>query len=220
MTIPEAIKARHSVRQYTDRPIPDDIRMLLDECAASCSKEGNLHIFIQYDDPDGFDSGLARYGKFTNVRNYIVLAGKKEDRFQERCGYYGEILVLYAQTLGLNTCWTALTFNKRKVASLLPKDEHLCMVIALGYGKTQGVPHKGRTYEEVARGENVPDWFRKGVEAALLAPTATNQQKFRLTYRDGVAWLRSAGIGIEMKTDLGIVKYHFDAVSGHEAKME
>ena len=93
---------------------------------------------VRYDDPDGFDSRMAHYGHFRNVKNYIVLAGKKDDDFDYLCGYYGEKIVLFAQMQGLNTCWAALTFNKRKVRELIPDGETLCMVIALGYGETQG----------------------------------------------------------------------------------
>ena len=216
MTLMEAIEARHSVRAYTDRPIPPEVRAELDRCAQESSREGRLHITVRYDDPDGFDSRLAHYGSFRNVRNYIVLAGEKSADFDLRCGYYGEKLVLQAQQLGLNTCWAALTFNKKNVRALLSPGESLCMVIALGYGETQGKPHKGKTYDQVAEGEGAPDWFRAGVEAALLAPTAVNQQKFRFAYADGRATLRARGLGTCLRTDLGIVLYHFEAASGRK----
>ena len=220
MTILEAMQARHSVRAYLDKPIPANLRSQLDAFAAECSRDGRLHISIRYDDPEGFDSRLAHYGSFRNVKNYIVLAGKKDRDFDLRCGYYGEKLVLYAQQLGLNTCWAALTFNKKKVKELLEDGESLCMVIALGYGETQGVPHRGKTAADVAKAENAPDWFSAGVEAALLAPTAVNQQKFRFSLVDGKASLKSKGLGACLETDLGIVKYHFEAASGHEVTVE
>ena len=216
MTIQEAISARHSVRAYKTDPIPQQIRTQLDDFAQKCSEEGNVHIFIRYDDPEGFDSRLAHYGHFRNVNNYIVLAGTKNSDFDLRCGYYGEKLVLYAQQLGLNTCWTALTFNKRRVKEILADGESLCMVIALGYGETQGVPHKGKSIADVLDGENAPDWFAEGVRAALLAPTAVNQQKFRFSYRNREVHLKSKGFGTYLQTDLGIVKYHFEAVTGKQ----
>ena len=216
MNLWEAIRERHSVRAYKDTVIPEEIRKQLASVAEECNREGNLHISLRYDDPEGFDSRLARYGRFRSVRNYIVLAGGKDPGFELRCGYYGEKIVLAAQMLGLNTCWVALTFNKKWVKQLLSPDETLCMVIALGYGETPGVQHKGKRFEDVAEAEDAPDWFREGVEAALLAPTAVNQQKFRFTYHDGKACLKSSGIGAHLQTDLGIVKYHFEAVTGHE----
>ena len=213
MEIMEVMKQRHSVRTYTEEPISGEIRDRLDRFVLQCNTESGLNISVQYDDPDGFDSRLAHYGNFRNVRNYIVLAGKKTGDFDFRCGYYGEKIVLYAQSLGLNTCWTALTFNKKNVKKILRTGDTLCMVIALGYGESAGAAHKGKEITDVT-GEDMPEWFRTGVEAALLAPTAMNQQKFEFLLQDGEPALRVKGIGTYTKVDLGIAAYHFEAVTG------
>lgn len=86
MTLLEAIDARHSVRAYKMDPITDEIRRKLDAYVDECNREGNLNIVIQYNDPSGFDSKLAHYGSFRNVRNYIVLAGKKDEDFEIASG--------------------------------------------------------------------------------------------------------------------------------------
>ncbi len=214
MTIQEAIDARHSVREYRNEPIEEEKRRRLDRFAEESNRESGLHIFLRYDDPDGFDSRLAHYGHFRNVRNYIVLAGEKRQDFDFLCGYYGEKIVLFAQQLGLNTCWAALTFNKRKVRELIPEGESLCMVIALGYGETQGNPRKSRTYAEVTENGTDEAWFKQGVEAALKAPTAVNQQKFVFSVQNGNPAARAKGFGSLTRVDLGIVVYHFEAASG------
>lgn len=215
MTTLQAIDARHSVRAYTEAPIPQELREQLDAFVLSLNEESGLHITLRYDDPEGFDSKLAHYGSFRNVRNYIVLAGKKTEDFDFLCGYYGEKLVLFAQQLGLNTCWAALTFNKKKVRELIPAGETLCMVIALGYGQTQGVQHRSRPAADVADiPADAPDWFTAGVEAALKAPTAVNQQKFAFSLVNGEPVLRVKGLGSYTKVDLGIVACHFEAASG------
>ena len=219
MTELEAIRARHSVRAYQEKPIPAELRRQLNDCVEALNRESGLHITIQYDDPAGFDSRLAHYGSFRNVANYIVLAGKKEGDFDFRCGYYGEKLVLFAQTLGLNTCWAALTFNKKKVRELIPEGESLCMVIALGYGETQGRQHKSKDASKVQElaGET-PDWFKQGLEAALLAPTAVNQQKFCFSIEAGEPTARVKGIGSCTRVDLGIAALHFELGSGRKVK--
>ena len=217
MTILEAIDARHSVRAYKNTPISPEIRSRLDAFVSDCNHESGLHIMVQYDDPSGFDSRLAHYGSFRNVNNYIVLSGKRTADFEYLCGYYGEKIVLYAQTLGLNTCWAALTFNKRKVRELIADGDSLCMVIALGYGETQGIGRKSKSPADVSRGD-MPDWFCKGLEAALKAPTAVNQQKFFFDLRDGEPEARVRGIGSCTKVDLGIAAYHFEAATGKKVK--
>ncbi len=219
MTDLEAIRARHSVRAYQEKPIPAELRRELDACVETCNRESGLHISIQYDDPSGFDSRLAHYGRFRNVSNYIVLAGVPGKDFDFRCGYYGEKLVLLAQRLGLNTCWAALTFNKKKVRELIPEGESLCMVIALGYGEGQGVPHRSKDAAKVSElTEEAPDWFREGLEAALLAPTAVNQQKFCFGVREGEPTARIKGSGACTQVDLGIAALHFEIGSGKRVK--
>ena len=216
MDLIQAMQERHSVRAYTLQPIEDGKRQKLDNLIRECNQESGLHIQIRYDDPSGFDSKLAHYGNFRNVNNYIILAGKPSDDLPEKCGYYGERLVLEAQAMGLNTCWTALSFHKAKVKKLIPEGEVLVLVIAIGYGSNQGTAHKSRPLERVVEttGE-LPDWFRAGAQAALLAPTAVNQQKFKMGIEGGEAFIRTAGFGPYTKIDLGIVKYHFELASGH-----
>lgn len=215
MTIMEAMEARHSVRAYKDKPIEKEKQDLLAAFADGVNRESGLNIEVRFDDPAGFDTRLAHYGLFTNISNYIVLKGKKTADFDFDCGYYGEKIVLYAQQLGLNTCWTAMTFNKKMVKTLVPAGETLCMAIALGYGETQGKPHKGKTlYDVIDVKGGMPEWFVEGVNAALLAPTAVNQQKFCFSLEGEEPSIRVKGFGSYTKVDLGIAAYHFDAVTG------
>ena len=105
----------------------------------------------------------------------------------------------------------ALTFKKVPEAFEIAKDEKFVMVIAIGYGKTQGTAHHSKSLGEFYEADsNPPKWFMDGVHAASLAPTAVNQQKFRFIYQNGKVSAK-AGIGIHSDTDLGIVKYHFEA---------
>ena len=219
MDLLQAIQERHSVRVYTGQKIETEKRQKLDALVKECNEKSGLHIQIRYDDPSGFDSTLAHYGKFRNVKNYLILAGKPSNDLQERCGYYGEKIVLEAQRMGLNTCWVALSFNKSAVKKLIPAGEKMVLVIAIGYGQTQGTTHKNRPLERIVDTKaEMPDWFRKGVEAALLAPTAINQQKFKIELKDGEPVIRIAGMGPYTKIDLGIVKYHFEVASGHKTR--
>ena len=216
MTILEAIEARHSVRQYTDKPIEAEKIAALEQEIAACNQESGLHIQLVKDEPKAFDSFMAHYGKFSGVRNYIALIGPKRGDLEEKCGYYGERLVLLAQTLGLNTCWVAMTYAKIKTAFAVNPGEKLTVVIALGYGVNQGVSHNIKSIDDVTDAEEpTPDWFRKGVQAALLAPTAMNQQKFTLSL-EGNTVSAKAGMGFYSKVDLGIVKYHFELGAGKE----
>ena len=213
MEILEIMQRRHSVRQYTDRAIEPEKRALLDALTREINRKAGLSIQIVYDDPTCFDSFMAHYGKFTGVRNYIALIGKKSPKLDETLGYYGEELVLKAQELGLNTCWVALTHGKSK--AVVGKGEKQVCLIALGYGETQGVERKSKPISELcACAEPMPEWFKSGMNAAMLAPTAMNQQKFRFELLPDGTVKGTCGSGFYTKLDLGIVKYHFEVISG------
>lgn len=213
MTLNEAILTRHSVREYTDAPLTAEQVETLNNDIIRCNRESNLHLQLVTNEPNCFQAEKPHYGKFRGVRNYIALIGPRGKNLDERLGYYGEQVVLLAQTLGLNTCWVGLTYKKTPDALRMEKGEVLRGVIALGVGVTQGVQHKSKSFEAVTEGKDFPDWFCKGVEAALLAPTAINQQKFRFKWDGGVSI--KAGIGFFAHMDLGIVASHFEIASGH-----
>lgn len=223
MTIQEAIEARHSVRAYKDQPLAEDFVRQLEEQITRLNDENELHIQLIKNEHKAFQGTLARYGKFRGVGNYIVMAGRKSNDLDERVGYCGEHLVLLAQTLGLNTCWVGMSYSKIPGTFALAEDEKIACYIAIGYGDTQGVGHKIKSVEQVSNASDVtPSWFRKGVEAALLAPTAVNQQKFFFEYlgmednRHKVLAKRSMSLIGYTQMDLGIAKYHFEIGAGKE----
>ncbi len=224
MTLIEAIEARHSVRKYKDEPIPEDILTVLRNRIREINDEAGLHIQLVTDEPKAF-SGLMAYGSFSGVKNYFVMAGKKGNDLDEKIGYYGEQLVLLAQTLGLNTCWAGLSYSKIPGTYELEDGEKIGCYIALGYGETQGKAHKSKEIKSVSNASDVtPEWFNKGVEAALLAPTAINQQKFYIEYLGFKDNSRLPKVSARplfsmagySKMDLGIVKYHFEIGAGKE----
>ena len=221
MTIQEVIQARHSVRAYKEQPLTEDVVKVLEEQITILNREGKLHMQLILNEPKAFQGAMAKYGKFRNANNYIVMAGKKADDLDERVGYYGEHLVLLAQILGLNTCWVGLSYSKVLGTYVLEEGEKIACYIAIGYGETQGVGHKIKTVEQVSNASDItPSWFKRGVEAALLAPTAVNQQKFSFEYvgmsnnRHQVRAKKGFSRIGYTQMDLGIAKYHFEIGAG------
>jgi nitroreductase len=224
MTLLEAIEARHSVRKYKDEPVPEDILATLRTRISEINERAGLHIQLVTGEPKAF-SGLMSYGFFSGVTTYLVMAGKKDDDLDEKVGYYGEQLVLLAQTLGLNSCWAGISYNKIPGTYELLDGEKISCYIALGYGESQGAGHKVKTAEEVSNVSDItPSWFRRGVEAAILAPTAVNQQKFRIEFIGFRNFSKRPKVEAKplfsmigyTKVDLGIVKCHFEIGAGKE----
>ena len=217
MTLQEAIVARHSVRQYQEKPLEADIIKRLNEEITICNQKGGLHIQLVLDEPKAFTGGMVKYGRFVGVRNYLAMIAPKGA--DEAVGYYGEHLVLLAQTLGLNSCWVGMSVGKQPDRYTIADGEKLHCVIALGYGANQGVQHPMRPMEKFIKASMpLPDWFRRGMEAAVLAPTAVHQQKFEFELVDDhtvIARTRFSLVGWA-KIDLGIVKYNFEVAANRE----
>ena len=221
MELIDAIKARHAVRKYTDRPIEAEKIASLRAATETLNAESGLHLQLVLDEPKAFSSGILKYGAISGVRNYFAMVGKKGRESEEKIGYYGEQLVLLAQTLGLNTCWVGLTFKEVDEVISLADGEQLHCVIALGYGVDAGKQHPLKPIEKFYEAEGeIPEWFRRGMDAAVLAPTAVNQQKFKFILHEGNKVSAEPTFSLTGRSylyyDLGIVKCHFEIGAGKE----
>lgn len=213
MTLVEAITARHSVRSFAERKIEKETADKLKETIDECNRLSGFNIKLVLDEPKAFSTKMANYGNFRNCKNYIAMIGPKNQ--DEKCGYYGEKIVLRAQQLGLNSCWVAMSYGKTKVPCDIPSGQKLYVVIALGYGETQGTAHKSKSMDELCKvnGE-MPQWFFDAMTLAMLAPTAINQQKFLFTLNNDTVSAKALR-GFYSKIDLGIAKYHFEVGAGN-----
>ena len=208
--IEKLMRDRHSVRQYKLDEIEVEKIEILKNLIDEINEKSGSHIQLVINDSACFDDFILNYGKIVDCKNYIVLAGLDEKDLDEKMGYYGEELVLKAMELGLNSCWVAGSYKRRSVKVDLKENERMVCVIALGYGVNNGSERRKKSFGEVCESSDVPSWFSKGVELALLAPTAINQQKFKLYYLGSNNVRIKVGIGPYVKIDLGIVKYHFE----------
>lgn len=220
MTLSEAILARHSVRSYRDIPLSAPLAARLREEIDACNATGSLRIRLIENEGEALGGLLARRCGFVNACNYFALVGERARDLDERIGWFGEHLALVAQTLGLNTCWVGGSYSARAVrrAAKLERGERLVAILAVGYGAEAGEAHESRPMREVFRsGRTLPEWFGHGLKAALLAPTAMNQQRFRFTLLpDSRVSAKSMG-GPCSHIDLGIACYHFQLAAGEDS---
>jgi nitroreductase len=219
MELSEAIRARHSVRKYDSRPIEPEKVAVIRAAIDRINAEQGLNIQLALEEPRSFSAGLWKYGQFSGVRNYLVMAGPKGNEAEEKIGFYGEELVLLAQTLGLSTCWVGLSYKKIPGTYTLREGDIVHCTISLGYGLNAGVQHPLKPIEQFYEADGVPPaWFLTGMEAAILAPTAVNQQKFRFILHPGNVVEAKPLFSLMGYThiDLGIVKYHFEVGAGKE----
>lgn len=210
-----AMEERHSVRCYRDEPLPADMVADLHRAVDAVNEECDTLIQLVVDEPRAFQCMKARYGKFQNVRDYFTLIGPECKQLDQLLGYAGEKLVLYCQALGLGTCWVGSSYKMVQGRYRVDLGQKLAAVIAVGFAAETGQPHKSIPPEKAApQYAEAPAWFKNGVDATLLAPTALNQQKFRFKLLDEVDGMpqvkATTKFGPFAKMDLGIAQLHFE----------
>ncbi|MCC8195681.1 MAG: nitroreductase [Ruminococcus sp.] len=213
----KAMSERHTVRKYKADKLPSDIVEKLNERIEENNKKYALNIQLVLNNKEAMP-GILSATMSKNVLNYVILAGPDKASTDEVLGYASADLMLYAQTLGLNTWWIGGMYSKKNARknSDAPENAKIIGVVAVGYGMEQGVPHKSKPTSEVSSYEGeAPDWFKAGVEASLLAPTGMNRQEFTIK-GTGNEVSMTVPEGSFSKADLGISKYFFELGAGKE----
>lgn len=211
----ETIRERHSVREYDGKPLArvefDALGAVVEECA----RESGLDIQLVGDNPEVFNV-IARFGLIRGCRTHVAFVvddAKAHDvAADEAIGYWGQKIVLAAQDMGLNTCWCALC-SRRKSRAVVAPGKKIRLIIAVGHGKTQGFTRKTKSVEALSSVEcaKAPAWFAAAMEAAQLAPTAMNNQNFKITLLSDGKTVRidAPQSGLNM-IDEGIVRRNFE----------
>lgn len=211
----DAMQKRHSVRKYNSTPLPSDVVATLKEEIEKCNVRGTLDMQLILDRPDAFDGIVSKVMHFSGVRNFIIVTGHNDEGLYRRAGYYGERIVLLAQSLGVNSCWVLPHPNHKKGGYNLKDGYKTVCMIALGYGLDEGKDHKSKPVTDLYEAEEpVEEWFRKGMQAAMLAPTSHGRQKFKVILEDDGDVVVNPTGGRVTRIDAGIVECHFELGSG------
>ncbi len=230
MNYKKAIMTRVSRRSYTSELPSIEKVLFLREEIERINKEENLSIQLMIDESNGF-GGIAGYGMFKGVRNYVALIGSARDPFiDEKLGYFGERILLLCETLGLGTCWVGGTFDKKKCRCKVADDEVFRCAIVFGNVKTKTTPrenairngmHKVKKRKAIMdlfySEEEPPNWFIEGMKMVQRAPSARNKMPVFFYYSGGNVTARIKEPTIMNYYDLGIAKLHFEigAQNGH-----
>ena len=217
----ETIRERHSVREYDGKPLSRAEFDALGAVVEEYARESGLDIQLVGDNPEVFNV-IARFGLIRGCRTHVAFVvddGKVRGvAADEAIGYWGQKIVLAAQDMELNTCWCALCSRKKSCAVVAP-GKKIRLVIAVGHGKTQGFSRKTKSVEALSSVEcaKAPAWFAAAMEAAQLAPTAMNNQNFKITLLSDGKTVRidapKSGLNV---IDEGIVRCNFE-IAANEA---
>lgn len=218
-----AMKKRCSRRKYTNRPIDSKYVQQLEDSIALYNKESGLNIKLVIGSGAELFSGFRKsYGLFVGVQNYIAMIGSKTlPNRMEKVGRFGEKIILEATAMGLSTCWVGTSYDKNAAKELCEGNEELDCVIAVGYSDEKhslkermmeyGMHRQNKSKEALIEAEeHVPEWFKQGMDAVYLAPTARNLRPFVFEYKDGQVTASTTVPTETAMIDLGIAKLHFE----------
>ncbi len=224
MTLKEAINARVSRRSFTSTPLSSEALSALHTIIEQANTEDGLHLQLITNEPKAFKNFMKTYGLFSGVHSYIAMVGPADDtRAQQLLGYYGELLILTAQTFDLGTCWVGASFDRNSCKAVVNDGEKLYCVIAIGYPKEKTTLSQRVAQSFISKNEHdsqqiatvkgnypAPAWFNQGIDAVLVAPSAMNKLPVHFTYENGIVTaVATANTGYE-NIDLGIAKLHFE----------
>ena len=211
-----AISTRHKVTKYMDTPLSSNVIKALNMRISDINDiTGELKLKLMLNDTKELTAFFKLFLS-KNVKNYIILSGKDSVDLEEKLGYYEMDIMLYAQSLGLNTWWIGDIYNKKSTQKEM-YNYRVIGIIAFGYGAHNGTPHKSKNASEVSvYNGNVPKWFKSGVNACLLAPTALNKQSFFINGTGNKVTL-SCNNGNYSHVEKGILKYSFELAAGRDA---
>lgn len=252
--VKETVEKRKSIRTYLSEPLSEADREKIIAFTETLSREESffdckIRIRLFDVDKEISNKDLGTYGVIKNARTYLGVAAEKSPTAMEAVGYSFEKLVLYAQSLGLGTCWLGGTFNRGEFARAMQIKENEFFPIAspLGYPAP-----KSHTVNKVMRmaikADKRKEWdklffdgdFSKPLtkeaagewayplEMVRLAPSAANKQPWRIVRRKNV-WhfyekkeMSSSENDIQ-RLDVGIALCHFELAAkekGLRGKMQ
>ena len=233
MNILDIIKARRSVRTFDGRPLSLEDKEKISAYIKTISNPYNIPVeFLMFDSKEHGLSSPVIEGESL----YVVAKSKKIPHSEEAFGFSFEKFVLYAWSIGVGTTWLAGTLDREifnKVAQT-KDDEMMFCVTPLGYAaekmseteiKFRKALHadERKPAEELFFDKNFSvslgsfnEKIDKALEAVRFAPSATNQQPWRIV-KDGSKFhfyekhsknLAARGWDVQ-KIDMGIALSHF-----------
>jgi nitroreductase len=226
LNLVQAIDRRTSKRIFKKQPVPSDLLNEISLLINKYNNESKLNLQIIDNAEKAFKSFLISYGKFKGIKNAIALVANKEvENYLEKVGFFGEQLLLRIVTMGLDTCWVGVNFNRKADVFKLDENEELVAVIVFGFAEDlptkfeddkYGITHRSTiTIEAMTTNDQIlPHNVEEGIVAILKAPSAKNKQPVKVEYKNKLLRLMVDPKPVENLVELGIAKAHYCIVNG------
>lgn len=221
----ESINNRRSRRTYLEKELNDTDILSIIKLIDEINEESKLNIQFIKNGKQCISGFKASYGMISGVNSFIALVANTDiENYKQKVGYYGEMVVLQATSLGLGSCWVGGTYDKSlcKKYIKLGDNEDLVCIIVIGHTpkelsikekvvKNLNKKHKNIKDLLISSQKDLCSWMESGAEFALKAPSALNKKEISFEVNDGKvkAIINSKNHGYE-EIDLGIGMLHFE----------
>ena len=239
--IEETIKKRKSVRNYEKRGLSEQQRSEIVTYMNQIENPFQVKVKFHFLETELLDKGqkLGTYGVIQGAKDYLGVTVKNTDFAMEAVGYAFEMLVLYATSLGLGTCWMGGTFNRNQFKTAMEISENDVFPII----SPIGIPLEKRSITDtlvrkIAKSDQRKEWkelffstsfenilskedasdYVTALELVRIAPSASNKQPWRIV-KDGELFhffkVQGYGdvFGYDIQSvDMGIAACHFELV--------
>lgn len=237
--IEETIKKRKSVRNYEKRSLSEQQRSEIVTYMNQIENPFQVKVKFHFLETDLLEKGqkLGTYGVIQGAKDYLGVTVKNTDFAMEAVGYAFEMLVLYATSLGLGTCWMGGTFNRNqfKTAMEISENDVFPIISPIGIplekkSLTDTLVRKiaksdqrkewqelffSASFENILSKEDASD-YATALELVRIAPSASNKQPWRIV-KDGELFhffkVQGYGdvFGYDIQSvDMGIAACHFE----------
>lgn len=201
--ITDIIKERKSVRNYEDKNLSqidkEKFLPLIDDAHNPFEKKLKV-VYLERDKASNGEK-LGKYGIIKGAKSFIGISTKYSKENALAVGYQFEEILLKATEIGLGTVWLAAMFSKEQFASYINiKNDEAFFISPIGYPV-----HKKPIAESLMKrtiksttlrkswnnlffendfnnvlNENNTDSFKQALENLRLAPSALNDQPWRV----------------------------------------
>ena len=211
MTISNMIPRRRSVRAYKaeaiDAAVLADLRAFMADLVpliAGAKVEGRVI-------PTSHGNFMQKW----KTPHFIAIFSDGSDDALLNVGFMYQQLDLYAQSLGLGTCWVGLG----SLTNDEPVPEGMKLAVMMAIGIPDGVPERTPADFRRKAMQELADQPDDRLEALRLAPSATNSQPWFVTHdgdtlhiwREELGLIKQRTLGRMNKIDIGIGLCHLYA---------
>ena len=208
MNIADMISRRRSVRTYKadsiDAATLADIRAYMDSLVPLIPGVKVVGRIIPTEH--------GNYWQKWKTPHFIAIFSDGSDDALLNVGFMYQQLDLYAQSLGLGTCWVGLG----SLTDAEPVPEGMKLTVMMAIGIPDGVPERAVDGFKRKPMDEVADQPDGRLEALRLAPSATNSQPWYVTHegdvlhiwREELGLIKQRTLGRMNKIDMGIGLCH------------